>query len=206
MIVPIEFTHLGWDFNVEVGNSKRHSGVDLNFGRPEEDRGMPVKATEDGVVIFAENTGKGWGNLVVIFHPHLGVWSRYGHLQEITTPRGTAVQEGHIIGRVGSTGGDWSPHLHFDIIIKELPTWTAYTTNFTAKDVEEYYTHPLQFIERHNRKLSIDEPIVKWNKDNGFLTNWSATPTMDELRDGWLAYKILKAVKDGSVNNLEFNL
>lgn len=48
--------------------------------------------------------------------------------------------------------------------------------------------------------------IMKWNKANKVMEQWSSPPTREEIDKGWLAYKLLKLVKEGKVSAMDFNL
>lgn len=77
--------------------------------------GTPIKAVSDGVITFAGWNG-GYGNLVDIRHN--GVYeTQYAHLSRIVVKRNEQVQQGKIIGYVGSTGFSTGPHLHYQIKI-----------------------------------------------------------------------------------------
>ena len=77
-------------------------------------RGAPVVATENGVVVYAGNELRGFGNLVLI--KHTGGWvSAYAHNDRLTVQRGDKVRKGQRIAFVGSTGGVTSPQLHFEL-------------------------------------------------------------------------------------------
>lgn len=203
MIIPMEYTHLGHDFLDQASTFVKHSGVDLNYGKPYDDLNKPVKSMARGQVVFSKDTGKGWGNLVVIYHAAYGVWSRYGHLEKRWVQELDKVEEGQEIGLCGATGGNWTPHCHWDVIIKKLPTWTKYTTYWDVNKILEYYRNPLDYVAKQNEIDKLDEPIVKWHKDNGIITKWSSPPTPDELKLGWGVYKGLKAYKE---KDLEFNV
>jgi murein DD-endopeptidase MepM/ murein hydrolase activator NlpD len=76
--------------------------------------GTPVKATAAGVIAYAGNELKGFGNLVLI--KHAGGWvSAYAHLDTINLKKGEAVKAGQVIGTVGQTGSVDSPQLHFEL-------------------------------------------------------------------------------------------
>lgn len=77
-------------------------------------RGTPVKAAENGVVVYVGNELKGSGNLILIRHDG-GYFTAYAHMEGFTVQRGATVQRGQIIGRVGSTGAVSSPQLHFEL-------------------------------------------------------------------------------------------
>lgn len=76
--------------------------------------GTSVKAAENGVVAYAGNEVKGMGNLVIIQHSD-GWMTIYAHLDSMSVKRGTRVNVGTVIGRVGKTGKVDKPQLHFEI-------------------------------------------------------------------------------------------
>jgi murein DD-endopeptidase MepM/ murein hydrolase activator NlpD len=77
-------------------------------------RGTPVQAAENGVVVYADNELKGFGNLVLIRHADRWM-TAYAHMDTIRTHRGATVKRGDIIGTVGATGGVDTPQLHFEV-------------------------------------------------------------------------------------------
>lgn len=83
----------------------------INIAVPE---GTEIKAAEEGVVAYAGNELKGYGNLVLIRHPN-GYVSAYAHASELTVKRGDAIKRGQTIARAGQTGNVTSPQLHFEI-------------------------------------------------------------------------------------------
>jgi murein DD-endopeptidase MepM/ murein hydrolase activator NlpD len=89
-------------------SSGYHTGTD--FAAP---NGTPIRAVGAGVVIYAGAAGQ-YGNQVVIQHDH-GTFSQYAHLSKVQVKRWQAVDAGHVIGRVGSTGNSSGPHLHFEM-------------------------------------------------------------------------------------------
>lgn len=88
-----------------------HFGVD--YAAP---RGTPIRAVGDGVLISAGWQGEG-GNTVRIRHNSI-YKTAYKHLSKIAKGMGpgTRVQQGQIIGYVGSTGMSTAPHLHFEFL------------------------------------------------------------------------------------------
>jgi murein DD-endopeptidase MepM/ murein hydrolase activator NlpD len=66
------------------------------------------------MVIYSNNTIKGYGNLIVLRHSEEFV-SVYAHNQANLVEEGTWVEKGQIIGKVGQTGRATGPHLHFEI-------------------------------------------------------------------------------------------
>jgi murein DD-endopeptidase MepM/ murein hydrolase activator NlpD len=83
--------------------------------------GTPVSSVGDGKVIFAGVRGQ-YGKLVIIHHPN-GWKTYYGHLSKIEkgVKKGASVDQGRIIGRVGSTGLATGPHLHYEVRIRNRP-------------------------------------------------------------------------------------
>ena len=76
--------------------------------------GSAVKAAENGVVAYAGNEVKGMGNLIIVQHSD-GWMTIYAHLDSMNVKRGTPVNVGTQIGRVGKTGKVDQPQLHFEI-------------------------------------------------------------------------------------------
>jgi len=77
-------------------------------------RGAPVRAAENGIVAYAGNELRGFGNLLLIKHAD-GWTSAYAHNDKLLVRRGDQVRRGQIIARVGSTGSVTSPQLHFEL-------------------------------------------------------------------------------------------
>ena len=90
-------------------NGSRNDGI--NIAVPE---GTSVRAAENGVVAYAGNELKGYGNLVLIRHD--GGWvTAYAHNKVLHVKRGDKVSRGDVIGKAGSTGNVSSPQVHFEI-------------------------------------------------------------------------------------------
>ena len=83
----------------------------INFAVPE---GTPVKAAEDGVVVYASNELKTYGNLVLVRHAN-GFVTAYAHASEILVKRDDPVKRGQVIAKSGQTGNVSAPQLHFEI-------------------------------------------------------------------------------------------
>lgn len=76
--------------------------------------GTPVTAAEAGVVAYAGNELRGFGNLLLVRHQ--GGWmTAYAHNNELLVKRGQKVARGQMIARVGRTGNVEQPQLHFEI-------------------------------------------------------------------------------------------
>jgi murein DD-endopeptidase MepM/ murein hydrolase activator NlpD len=83
----------------------------INLAVPE---GTPIKAAEDGVVAYAGNELKTYGNLVLVRHAN-GYVTAYAHASEILVKRDDPVKRGQIIAKAGQTGTVQAPQLHFEI-------------------------------------------------------------------------------------------
>lgn len=90
-------------------DGRRNDGINLAARK-----GTPVKASENGIVVFAGDTIAGFGNLVLIRHAE-GWTSAYAHLDEVLVGVGDRVARGQPIGRVGDTGDVKSAQLHFQL-------------------------------------------------------------------------------------------
>jgi murein DD-endopeptidase MepM/ murein hydrolase activator NlpD len=109
LAIPSVITSVfGWRIHPISGDYRFHGGTDI--GAPE---GTPVLAAVSGDVIAADFMG-GYGLTVVIQHPDGKNLSLYGHLSEIFVQPGDRIEQGNVIGRVGSTGNSTGPHLHFE--------------------------------------------------------------------------------------------
>jgi murein DD-endopeptidase MepM/ murein hydrolase activator NlpD len=83
----------------------------INIGAP---RGTPIRAADNGTVVYAGNELRGFGNLLLIRHRD-GWVTAYAHAEELLVKRGDQVRRGQAIARVGSTGNVATPQLHFEV-------------------------------------------------------------------------------------------
>lgn len=83
----------------------------INISAP---RGSSVVAAENGIVAYAGNELRGFGNLLLIKHAD-GFMTAYAHNQQLLVERGQKVNKGQVIARVGSSGSVATPQLHFEI-------------------------------------------------------------------------------------------
>ena len=90
-------------------NGAQNDGI--NLAVPE---GTPIKAADDGIVAYAGNELKGYGNLVLIRHAS-GFVSAYANASELLVKRGDTIKRGQVIAHAGQTGNVTSPQLHFEI-------------------------------------------------------------------------------------------
>lgn len=94
--------------------STNHKGLDIGAAT-----GVPVYAAKDGVITYS-GWSMGYGNLVKIKHND-GTITEYAHMSARKVSNGQTVQQGAVIGLVGSTGNSTGPHLHFAVEIGGKP-------------------------------------------------------------------------------------
>ncbi|MCO6402629.1 peptidoglycan DD-metalloendopeptidase family protein [Aurantimonas endophytica] len=95
-------------FGEKVG-SRRNDG--LNISVP---RGTSVKAAENGVVIYAGDGLKEFGNTVLVKHDN-GMVTVYGHADSLSVKRGATVTRGQEVAKSGMSGDTDVPVLHFEV-------------------------------------------------------------------------------------------
>jgi murein DD-endopeptidase MepM/ murein hydrolase activator NlpD len=101
-------SNYGWRQDPFNGRSRFHGGIDLAARY-----GTDVPAAASGTVVTAGEQG-GYGLTVVVRHVG-GYETRYAHLSSLDVAPGASVEQGTVIGRVGSTGRSTAPHLHFEV-------------------------------------------------------------------------------------------
>jgi murein DD-endopeptidase MepM/ murein hydrolase activator NlpD len=105
-----------WPVNGQLASEYGSKGEGLqndgiNIAAP---KGTPVKAAASGVVAYAGNEIRGFGNLLLIRHAD-GWMTAYAHNDKLLVQRGDTVEQGQPIAHVGQTGNVVSPQLHFEI-------------------------------------------------------------------------------------------
>lgn len=136
--------------------SPTHFGEDWNGrGGGDTDLRDPVYSCADGIVTFAHNVHKGWGNVVLIRHAYRDsdsgkvkyVDSLYGHLDKITVKVGETVKRGQQVGTIGSNFGMYPAHLHFEI----RHDITIGMHRNSAPSNLTHWADPTQFINKYRR-------------------------------------------------------
>lgn len=119
--MPVDFARISSHFNLGrkhpiLHTIRAHKGTDYAAAR-----GTPIKAAGDGKVIHAGRKG-GYGNTVILQHGQ-GYQTLYAHMQNFGRgiKNGTRVQQGQIIGYVGTTGLSTGPHLHYEFHVNGVP-------------------------------------------------------------------------------------
>ncbi|MBZ9653605.1 peptidoglycan DD-metalloendopeptidase family protein [Phyllobacterium lublinensis] len=100
---------------VVANYGKGSDGIDISV--PE---GTPIKAAENGVVIYSGDGLKEFGNTVLVRHDN-GLVTVYGNASKLNVQRGQKVKRGEELGKSGMTGNATSPKLHFEVRKNSTP-------------------------------------------------------------------------------------
>jgi murein DD-endopeptidase MepM/ murein hydrolase activator NlpD len=118
---PLNFRRISSTFSVRrfhpiLRICRPHHGLDYSASA-----GTPVSAVGDGTVLFAGFKGQ-YGKLVILRHKNNWI-TYYGHLSRVGkgVKGGKKIQQGQVIGYVGSTGLATGPHLHYEMMINNRP-------------------------------------------------------------------------------------
>ena len=95
-------------FGSDIGG-KANDGIDISLPV-----GTPVKAAENGTVIYAGDGLKELGKTILVRHGD-GLVTVYGHVNELKVSRGDQVNRGQVIAASGMTGAARQPQLHFEV-------------------------------------------------------------------------------------------
>lgn len=152
--VPLNYSRISSRYSTSrlhpvLGYHRPHYGVD--YAAP---TGTPVKATASGVVKIKSRT-KGNGNYIALRHPN-GYETFYLHLNGFNRAirQGSHVEQGQIIGYVGSTGYSTGPHL--DYRIRRNGKWldplkfVATPKTLKKDDVQAFLEHASVFFDKLN--------------------------------------------------------
>jgi murein DD-endopeptidase MepM/ murein hydrolase activator NlpD len=123
-----EFLASGQDYaNLRSGGVKQvHTGWDLNVVG-DDNLKKPAYFAADGVVVFVGDLA-GFRKTIVVYHPQLNRWTRYGHLEKYSVAEGAIVKAGQQLGTIGDANGTQKDaHLHFDVIknLKSAGMWNG---------------------------------------------------------------------------------
>lgn len=148
LAIPAPITSLfGWRTHPLFGDQRFHAGTDL--GAP---LGTPVLATRAGRVTVSDFLG-GYGLTVILNHDN-DLESRYAHLSQILVQPGEWVDQGEVVGLVGSTGNSTGPHLHFEMRQLTAQGWVAVDPQeilqYGIANLVEILNNPLQALNPSN--------------------------------------------------------
>lgn len=72
---------------------------------------------------------------------------RYGHCKDVYVKVGDKVNKGSLIATVGTGNGQWSAHLHFDVIVSKLSSWASYVFGMSKEQVGVIYIDPAPYVK-----------------------------------------------------------
>ena len=197
MIITSEFGYR--DNPLNPGSKQFHSGLDIAGGSGLGN--VNIIAAKSGIVVYptdksqttcpsgsgSSNCGGGYGNYVVIQHTD-GNYTLYAHMAEnsITVQAGQSVEQGQVIGKMGSSGYSTGPHLHFEIREGQ---------NASSSTVD-----PLNYISVETpRQVNASDEFIEWLETMEGCT--------DAVGDGYLVVDIGDGVRTvGSGVTLEYNV
>jgi murein DD-endopeptidase MepM/ murein hydrolase activator NlpD len=111
-IMPVEGIISGVYGSQRILNGKPkwpHYGIDIAAKQ-----GTMIKSSGSGVVTMAEDDLYYTGGTIIMDHGH-GISTIYSHLENVMVSVGDKINQGDIIGTVGSTGRSTGPHLDFRV-------------------------------------------------------------------------------------------
>lgn len=107
-------SHFGQRIDPFLGEGMFHPGTDIYAPYR-----SAVMSPADGLVIFT-GSRPGYGNLVIVSHGY-GISTKMAHLSKIAATIGQEVRRGQTVGYVGSSGRATGPHLHYEVLVNEIP-------------------------------------------------------------------------------------
>ena len=113
LLFPVPGGRISSGFGMRDG--RMHEGVDILA--PE---GSDVLAAADGKVVYADNTIRGYGNMIIVKHQG-DLSTVYAHNSKNLVQVGDLVKRGQKIAEVGMTGRASAPHVHFEVRLGEKP-------------------------------------------------------------------------------------
>ena len=111
-IMPVDGIITGVYGSQRILNGKPrwpHYGIDIAAKQ-----GTKIKASGSGIITMAEDDLYYTGGTIIMDHGH-GISTIYSHLEKVMVRVGDKINQGDIVGTVGSTGRSTGPHLDFRI-------------------------------------------------------------------------------------------
>ena len=111
-IMPVEGIISGVYGSQRILNGKPrwpHYGIDIAAKQ-----GTKIKSSGSGIVTMAEDDLYYTGGTIIMDHGH-GISTIYSHLENVLVSVGDQINQGDVIGTVGSTGRSTGPHLDFRV-------------------------------------------------------------------------------------------
>ncbi len=160
------------------GTNGRHKALDIIA-----DEGTPIRAAERGLVVYADNTIRGYGWMVVLLHP--GGWvTFYAHCKKMLVHPGQSVERREVIAQVGDTGIARGHHLHFTLFIRgrvtdPYPFFRPLPPNLPYVGPQPHRGH------RVREGDTVETVAAKFEVDAAALREVNGIGENDELQAGW---------------------
>ncbi|WP_235906029.1 aminotransferase class III-fold pyridoxal phosphate-dependent enzyme [Patiriisocius marinistellae] len=161
------YTSTDFDKEGNDGPESRTVHLGIDFWLPS---GTPVNSMFDGTVITANNEGgyKQYGGLIILQHhiDNMSFFTLYGHLSSESSQNlkiGDTIKKGDCIGYLGTPqeNGNWSPHLHFQIMLSMLGNTKDFPGVTFPKQTEVWKSicpDPNLLFKNANLKTELDTP------------------------------------------------
>lgn len=118
LLWPVTEGHLWRGFGmVRHGRRARRLHKGLDIGAPP---GTLIRSVDDGLVVYADNEVRGYGNLLMVLHGD-GAVTFYAHCRRLYLFAGQHIRRGQVLGEIGDTGLARGPHLHFEWHVRGRP-------------------------------------------------------------------------------------
>lgn len=178
-LCPVEYTYI----SRYMGGG--HRGDDLCA-----ERGTPVYAAQDGVVIYAD-FHYSYGNFVQLDHG-TGMdghrWTTlYAHMDDLSVEPGQTVKAGELIGHAGCTGNTTGNQVHFEMAMDDALVEPSYFTDYLNGDANELTAEKVEeFLAKTETSYS-DGTLEEWPLTDQIASlEWqlqSTTDQLDQLKD-----------------------
>lgn len=160
------------------GTNGRHKALDIVA-----EEGTPIRAAERGLVVYADDTIRGYGWMAVILHP--GGWvTFYAHCKKLLVRPGQTVERRDVVARVGDSGIARGHHLHFTLFVGGVVT-----------DPYPFFRPPPPTLphvgpaphrgHRVRRGDSVASIARRFEVDDAALRAANGIGSDEEVREGW---------------------
>ncbi len=153
-----------------------HNAIDIPA-----DANSNIYAPIAGVCVSAGWMGD-YGNLIILRHESLGIYTFYAHCNSTAVSAGQTVNAGDVIGYVGNTGNSYGNHVHFgicDTLLGGYPTATYY-------DPETFFTYSME--------QTPESPTVPENPTESTTPDTSVTPAECTCSDKYAGIYVTKNI------------
>jgi murein DD-endopeptidase MepM/ murein hydrolase activator NlpD len=161
-----------------------HRGIDLVIGHKK-----PIHSFTDGEILFSKEgkTGSGFGNYgnVIAIRDQNGALHCYAHLDTMEVNVGNLVKRGDRIGTEGNTGQSAGSHLHYEVRLKDTP---SFGFGFHT-DPTEYL---LKFYEDEAKVSPWARDAVAWAMSQGITDDTKLKETMTKEQIITIIHRALK--------------